>query len=180
VNGPPAPGFAVRGEPFAEDARYHNQQDEVRGDGAESDVKGPEWRQEGNERVDDVHSLGEYLGHDVDDEECQRSEGDRPVHGLSHHPVSRLHDRPVGGHQAGQHRAGEADERENSRVKQHEMLGSSINVTAGLGHDQHKYDNDGRGDHGDHDLPQVIASRSMPSRVHTLTTACTAAGRWHA
>jgi hypothetical protein len=161
----------VHGEPFAENARYHNQQDEVRRDGAESDVKGPEWRQEGNERIDGVHPLGEDLGHDVDDEECQGTEGGRTVHGLSHHPVSRRHDDPVSSHQADHHRSGEADERENSRVKQHEMLRSSINVTASLGHDQHEYDNDGRGDHGDHDLPQVVTSRSMPSRVHTLTTA---------
>jgi hypothetical protein len=170
----------VRGEPFPEDARDHNEQDEVRRDGAESDVEGTEWRQEGNERVDDVHPLGQDLGHDVDDEEYQRAEGDRAVHGLSHHPVCWRHDDPVSGQEADHYRTGEADEREYPRVKEHEMLRGSINISTGLGHDQHEYDNDKYGDHGCHDLPHVVPSRSLRSRVHTLTTACTAAGRWHA
>ncbi|MDQ2812989.1 MAG: hypothetical protein M3Z75_14215 [Actinomycetota bacterium] len=161
----------MRGEPFAEDARYYNQQDEIRRDGAESDVKGPEWRQERNERVDDVYPLGEDLGHDVDDQECQRTEGDRTVYSLRHHPVSWPHNHPVSGYEADQHRAGEADECENSRIKQHEMLGSSINVMASRGHDQHRKDKDSHRDHGGHDLALVIAGRPMPSRVHTLTTA---------
>jgi hypothetical protein len=151
----------VRGEPFAQDARYDDQQDEVRCDGAEPDVEGPEWRKEGNERIDDVHPLGQDLGHDVDDEECQRTKGHRPVHGLSHHPVSRRHDNTVSGHQADHYRAGEADKREHPRVKQHEMLGGGINIMASLGHDQHEYDNDDGGSHGAHDLRQVVPNRSL-------------------
>jgi hypothetical protein len=87
----------VRSEPFTDHARYNDQDDEVRRDGAETDVESPEWRQEGNERVDDVYPLGQDLRHDVDDEEGQRAEGHRPVHGLSHHPVSWRHDDPVSG-----------------------------------------------------------------------------------
>jgi hypothetical protein len=64
----------VRGEPLAEDAGHHDQQDEIRRDRAEPDVEGPIWRQKGNERVDDVHPLSQDLGPDVDDEECQRAE----------------------------------------------------------------------------------------------------------
>jgi hypothetical protein len=161
----------VPGEPFAEDARYHNQHDEIRRDCAETNVESPEWRQEGNERIDDVYPLGQDLGHDVDDEKSQRAEGDRTVHGLSHHPVSWRHDYPVSGHQADQHRTSQADEREYPRVIQHEMLRSGIDVTAGCGHDQHEYDNYGCGDHGRHDRPGVIPSRPPRSRMHTLTAA---------
>jgi hypothetical protein len=161
----------VRSEPFTENARYYNQDDEVRRDGAETDVESPEWRQEGNERVDDVYPLGQDLRHDVDDEKGQRAEGNRPVHGLSHHPVSWRHDDPVSGHEADQHRTGQADQREYPGVKQHETLSASINRTAGRGHDQHEYDNDGRGDHGRHDRPRVVPSRAPRSRMHTLTTA---------
>jgi hypothetical protein len=171
VNGPPAPGLAVPGEPFAEDARYHNQHDEIRRDCAETDVESPERRQEGNERIDDVHPLGQDLGHDMDDEKCQRAEGDRTVHGLSHHPVSWCHYDPVSGHQADHYRTGQADEREYPRVKQHEVLRSSIDVTAGCGHDQDEYENDSCRDHGYRDRPRVVPSRPPRSRVHTLTTA---------
>jgi hypothetical protein len=171
VNGPPAPGVAVRGEPFAEDARYRNQQDEIRRDRTETDVESPEWRQEGNERINDVHPLGQDLGHDVDDEKYQRAEGDRPVDGLSHHPVSWLHHDTVSGEQADHYRGGQAEKREYPGVEKHETLRSSIDVTAGGGHDQDEYDNDGDGDHGCHDRPRVVPSPPPRSRMHTLTTA---------
>jgi hypothetical protein len=161
----------VGGEPFAQDARYHEQQDEVRRDRAESDVEGPKWRQEGDKRVDDMHPLGQDLGHDVDNEECQRTEGERTVHGLSHHPVSRRQDGPVSSQKADDDGTGEADEREYPCVEQHETLGSGIDVTAGLGHDQHEYDNDDRRDRGHRDLLQVVRSRSPRPRMRTLTSA---------
>jgi hypothetical protein len=118
-----------------------------------------------------MHPLGQDLGHDVNDEKCQRAERDRTVHGLSHHPVSWRHYDPVSGQQSDQHRTGQADEREYPRVKQHEMLGSSIDVPAGRGHDQDEYDNDGHRDHGEDDRPRVVRSRPPRSRMHTLTTA---------
>jgi hypothetical protein len=118
-----------------------------------------------------VHPLGQDLGHDVDDEKCQRTERGRPVHGLSHDPVSRRHHDPVSGQEADHYRTGQADEREYPRVKQHEMLRGSIDVTARSGHDQDKYDNGGCGDHGYHDRPRMIPGRPPCSRMHTLTTA---------
>jgi hypothetical protein len=93
------------------------------------------------------------------------------VHGLRHHPVSRGHDDPVGGHQADGYRPSEAEEREYPRVIQHETLRNGINVTAGLRGGQHEYDHDRSGDQCRHDLRQVVASRSLCSRMHTLTTA---------
>jgi len=43
-------------------------------------------------------SLGQDLGHDMDDEKDQRAEREGTVNGLRHHPVTRRHDDPVGGH----------------------------------------------------------------------------------
>jgi hypothetical protein len=161
----------VRGEPFAQDARYHKQQDEVGRDRAEPDVEGPKWRQERDKRVDDVHPLSQDLGDDMDNEEGERAERDGPVHGLCHHPVSGRHHGPVGGHQADHDRGGQPDEREHSRVEQHEMLRRGVDLVAGGGHHQHEEDNDGRGGRNAHDLPLVVSSRSVPARVHTLTAA---------
>jgi hypothetical protein len=170
----------VRGEPVAQDARYHKQHDEIRGDRAESDVERPVRRQEGNDRVDDMRPLGQDFGGDVDDEKGQRAERDGTVYGLGHHPVSGRHDDPVGGEQAHQHGSGQPDEREHSRVVQHEVLRRGVYDTAGRGDGQHDYDYGGSGDQGGHDLPLVVASRSLCPRMHTLTTARTADGRWHA
>jgi hypothetical protein len=64
----------VRSEPFADNARYHEQHDEIRGDRAEPYIEGPEWREERNDSVDDVRSLRQDLGHDMDDEERQSAE----------------------------------------------------------------------------------------------------------
>jgi hypothetical protein len=64
----------VRGEPLAQDAAHHDQQDEIRRDRAESDVKSAEWRQERNKCVDNMYPLRQDLGHDVYDEECKRAE----------------------------------------------------------------------------------------------------------
>jgi len=127
----------VFGEPLAQDARYHEQDDEIRGDRAEPDVEGPVRREKGDDRVDDVRTLGQDLGDDVNDQERQRAEGEGTVHGLRHHPVAGRHHDAVRGHQAQQHRAGQADEREHPGVVQHESLRSCVNVTAGLGQDQH-------------------------------------------
>jgi hypothetical protein len=171
VNGAPLPGPAVPGEPLAEDARYHKQDDQVRGDRAETDVEGPVRRQERNDGIDSMRSLRQDLGGDMDDQERQRAEREGAVHGLRHHPVSGRHDDAVGSYQAQQHRAGEADEREHSSVIQHEMLRGSIDGMAGLGADQHEYDYHGGGDQGGHDLRHVVASRSLCPRMHTLTTA---------
>jgi hypothetical protein len=85
-----------------------------------------------------VRPLGQDLGHDVDDEECQCAEREGAVHGLRHHPVSGRHEDPVGGQQSYHHRPGEGDEREHPGVEQHEMLRSGINVAAGLGDDQYE------------------------------------------
>ena len=171
MDGPPAPGFSVFGEPLAHDARYHEQDDEIGGDRTEPDVEGPVRREKGDDRVDDVRPLGQDLGDDVNDQERQRAEGEGTVHGLRHHPVSGCHDDAVRGHQAQQHRTCQADEREHPGVVQHEPLRSCVNVTAGLGQDQHGYQDDDGGDQGGHDLPHVVASRSLCPRMHTLTTA---------
>ena len=64
-----------------------------------------------------------------------------------------------------------AEKREYPRVEQHETLRSSIDATAGCGHDQDEYENDSCGDHGYRDRPRVVPSRPPRSRVHTLTTA---------
>jgi hypothetical protein len=85
-----------------------------------------------------VHPLGQDLGDDVDDEECECAERDGPVHGLCHHPMSGCHHGPVSGYQADHDRSGEADEREHARVEQHEMLRRGVDVTPGRGHDQHE------------------------------------------
>ena len=158
-------------ESLAEDAGHDEQHDQVSGDRAEPDVKGPVWRQERNEGIDNVRTLGQDLGRDMDDQERQRAEREGTVHGLRHHPVSGCHDDAVGGQQAHEHRPGETDEREHPGVIQHEMLRSSIDGMAGLGADQHENDNHGDSDHGCHDLPHVVASRSLCPRMHTLTTA---------
>jgi hypothetical protein len=161
----------VRSEPLTEDARHDNEQNEIRCDRAEPDVKSPVRRQEWYERIYYVSPLREDLGHDVDDQERECAERHRPVHGLGHHPVSRGHDDPVGGQQADADRGGQPDEREHPRVEQHEMLRSSIDVLPGLGHDQ------GQGDHHDaddqrrHDLRQVLANRSLRPRTHPLAAA---------
>jgi hypothetical protein len=116
----------------------------------------------------------------MDDQERQRAEREGTVHGLRHHAMSGRHDDAVGGHQPHQDRPGEADEREHPGVIEHEMLRGSIDGVTGLGHHQHEYDYHGGGDQGCHDLPRVVASRSLCPRMHTLTTAWTADGRWHA
>jgi hypothetical protein len=51
---------------------------------------------------------------------------------------------------------------------------------ADLGDGQYGYDYDDGGDRDCDDLPHVVASRSLCPRMHTLTTAWTADGRWHA
>ena len=61
--------------------------------------------------------------------------------------------------------------REHPGVVQHETLRSRVNLTAGLGQDQHGYQDGDGGDQGGHDLPHVVASRSLCPRMHTLTTA---------
>jgi hypothetical protein len=171
VDGTPSPGFSVGGEPLAQDARYHQQDDEIGCDGAEPDVEGPVRREKGDDRIDDVRPLRQDLGHDVDDQEGQRAEGEGPVHGLGHHPVPGRHHDPVGGDQAEQHGTGEADERQHPGVVEHEMLRRRVDVPADLGQGQYGHDDDGGGDQRCRDLPRVVSSRSLCPRMHTLTTA---------
>jgi hypothetical protein len=64
----------VRGEPLPEDAGDDDGQEEIRCDRAEPDVERPVGGKERNDRIDNVHSLREDLGHDVNDKECQRAE----------------------------------------------------------------------------------------------------------
>jgi hypothetical protein len=97
VDRPPFPRVGLGSEPLAEDARYDDQEDEVRSDRPQADVEGPERRQERYERVDDVHPLREDLGGDVDDQERERAEGYDPVCRLDENPVPRAEDHPVGG-----------------------------------------------------------------------------------
>jgi hypothetical protein len=116
----------------------------------------------------------------MDDEKDQRAEREGTVNGLRHHPVTWRHDDPVGGHQAEQHRAGQPDQREHPGVIKHEVLRGGINDVTGPGQRQHGYEYGSGGDRDSDDLPPVVASRSLCPRVHTLTTAWTADGRWHA
>jgi len=127
-----------------------------------------------------MRSLGQDLGHDMDDEKGQRAEREGTVNSLCHHPVARRHDDPVGSHQAEQHRPGQPDQCEHPSVIQHEVLRSGVDDMTGLGQRQHGYEYGNGGDRDCDDLPHVIASRSLCPRVHTLTTAWTADGRWHA
>src|SRR5277367_2198809 len=134
MNSSPAPGFTVRSEPLTNNARYDEQQNEVRSYGAEPDVKGTKWRKEGHERVDHVHPLRQDLGRDVHDEEGQRTEGDSTVHGLGHDPVPGGKDHPVGRDQAGSDRRGQPDKREYARVVEHEVLSRGIDTMTLAGH----------------------------------------------
>jgi hypothetical protein len=59
----------VRGEPLAQNARYHEQDDEIGRDRTEPDVEGPVRREKGDDRVDDMRSLGQDLGDNVNDQE---------------------------------------------------------------------------------------------------------------
>jgi hypothetical protein len=161
----------VPGEPLADDAGHHQRQDEVRRDRAKSDIERPEWRKERNNSVDDVRSLREDLGDDVDDEERQRAEREGAMHGLRHHPVPGPHHDPVGGDQAEQHGPGQADESEHPGVVQHEALRSSVNDVTDLGERQHQDDHHDGGAQRRHDLRRVLPSRSLRPRMHTLTMA---------
>jgi hypothetical protein len=68
-----------------------------------------------------LRAPGDYLGHDVNEQEAHRAEGDGAVHGLGNDPAARGHDDAVGREQAHAHRRGEPDKREDSRIKEQEM-----------------------------------------------------------
>jgi hypothetical protein len=74
MNGPPAPRLTVRGESLTDNTGHDHQHDKIRRNRAQSYVKRTEWRKKRHEAVDDVSSLGEDLGHDVNDEKRERAE----------------------------------------------------------------------------------------------------------
>src|ERR1700684_4396623 len=94
-------------------------------------VKGAEWRQERDHRVDHVDALRQDLGDDVDDQEGHRAERGRPVSRLYEHPVTRVKEHSVSGDKSETDGRTQSDKRENACVKQHEMLSSGVdNMTS--------------------------------------------------
>jgi hypothetical protein len=133
VDCPPLPRIAVCAEPFAEDARYNDQDDEVGSYRPQADVEGPEGRQERDERVQHVHPLGQYLRDDVDGQEREGSEGSGAVRRLNEDPVRRAEHHAVGSDEAEADRGAQRDQREHARVKEHEVLHGCVDHVARAG-----------------------------------------------
>jgi hypothetical protein len=180
VDHPPLPHAAIGGEPLAEDARYNYQDDEVGGDGPEADVEGPERRQERYERVQHVRPLRQDLRDDVDDQERQRAEGDRPVRRLNEDPVPGAEHHAVGGDEAEADRRAQPDQRENARVEEHEVLHGRVNPVAHAGQGQERKD-DGHSADGEAIYLPGMLSGGAAGHVTSLLTAAggTAASRGH-
>jgi hypothetical protein len=100
--------------------------------------------QERQHGVGGLRAPGDYLGHDVDEQEAHRAERDGPVHRLGDDPAARGHDDAVGREQADAHRRSEPDKCEDSRIKEQEMHQCHVNGVPGRGYsgdDQHTHEN---------------------------------------
>jgi hypothetical protein len=93
--------------------------------------------------------------------------------------VARVHEHPVGGHQAQADRGAQPDQGEDTGVKQHEMLRGRTDDVTGTGQRQESDNNDDAGDRDRDDLRRVLGCRSATRRASMLTAAGTAASRGH-
>jgi hypothetical protein len=166
----------VSGEPFPHNPRYSEQNDDIGGDRPQADIEGTERRQEGHRGVDDMHTLRQDLGHDVDDQERERAEGRGPVSRLHEDPVTGVQDHPVGGDESESDRRAQRDQREYAGVEEHEVLDSQVKHVTGTGQGQER-DDDGRsGDRHAEYLARVLGNGPAGRRASALTAAGTAAG----
>src|ERR1700761_921507 len=126
-----------------------------------------------------MDTLRKDLGDDVDDQEGQGTERNRPVRRLDEHPLPRMQEHPVRGPQPEPARCAQSDQRENARVKEHEVLGCGVDNVTDTGQREECDDYDYADERDRIDLCRVLGRHPASRWSSVLTAAVTAASRGH-
>ena len=126
----PFPRITIDGKTPPQYAGNNQQDNKIRGYCSLGHVESAVLRKKRDKRVQHVHVQcaglfqvrRRYLQHDVHDEERQRPERDRAVHGLGDNAMAGVQDGPVRRQDAHAGRAGQQHKREDAAVLQHEVI----------------------------------------------------------